>query len=731
MAVILLDPEDFSDESSDFTVLSYQDWIDLREKSSPLLEANSRIIIKDPYSCFVIEQSPPENTIIKRIGFSEILSDQFEDVPSWADELSDKKHLISLLTCQPKNEDESFVAWLYRAITGKHLHRDRAFRNIYFAESVYLLFKSLMAGKCSRSWVISLLKNLFSVKNELIKSLFELSNEGMEKIPERLWLLPFRKDATQDELDFRRFFFRFLLEDDKLKEQVAIDLRKTHSTLKKLSKEVSDETSVRRILDLYTGYHRKEELEVIVKALALQYIGKSSPDQSLCEQLEATLSSIWDDLSDKLREVSRSDLRTFQDSDKWFSDYFCLYRRERLIRSVKNLSEFSHGFSEYVAKRNSSIGKNQLRSLLKVQSSIKSYLSEGAKVLVYVIDSCGGEWFGFLGRRFYRTGKVVDSDLLFADVPTTTETNRTSIIGKPLGSNESLETIMARTFDTSRAKYANSENCSLGELLTTNADLSIFWDLSLDRKIHSKSSGEFFDYFEEIEIVSEVSSKILDACKWFDGVIIVLSDHGNTVFSGDTVSYSQGEVEHGGRILRTKESSLFQSDDFIVVEFPDNNDDSKCVVSKGYDYFSSPRSRSVHGGASPEEVMIPFFIIDNRFSIDYDEPELVVSCDDTPLRKKGVDLELKIDNLSSGKLLIKRIVGRRVLEGPEGVSIPQKKSAKVFVKLDLYDVEISEVKIEVSITLIYNNCSFLKEESFMLSTKGAITRSSFDDNFEF
>ena len=71
------------------------------------------------------------------------------------------------------------------------------------------------------------------------------------------------------------------------------------------------------------------------------------------------------------------------------------------------------------------------------------------------------------------------------------------------------------------------------------------------------------------------------------------------------------------------------------------------------------------------------------------------------------------------------------MEGPEGVSIPQKKSAKVFIKLDLSDVEVSELKIEVSITLIYKNCSFLKEESFTLSTKGAITRSSFDDNFEF
>ena len=183
MVVILLDPEDFSDESSDLTVLSHQDWIDLREKSSPLLKANSRIIVKDPYSCFVIEQSPPENTIIKRIGFREILSDRFEDVPSWVDELGDKKKLISLLTFHPKSENESFVAWLYRAITGKHLHRDRAFKNIDFAESVYLLFKSLMTGKCSRSWAISLLKNFFSVRNELIKSLFEVSNEGLEKIP--------------------------------------------------------------------------------------------------------------------------------------------------------------------------------------------------------------------------------------------------------------------------------------------------------------------------------------------------------------------------------------------------------------------------------------------------------------------------------------------------------------------------------------------------------------------
>lgn len=731
MAMILLDPEDFSSESSDMTILNFHDWIDLRENSKILLDNDKQITVKDRYVCHVIEICPPSNSTIRRLSFRGILSEKFDDLPIWVDKLKDRRRLISILNRQLRMENESFAAWLFRICTDQNLPLKKAHTNIEFAEAFYLLFKSLILGNCHRSWVTTLIDNLFSDKCDLVEGILDISDDKLNKIPENLWLLPFRRNVTQDELDFRRLFFSFLSADDLITKHIVIDPRKIRPVVNRMIEKLPAEASIRKVLDLYTGYCRKEELATVIKTLAVQHIGKAIPDQELHERLLVALGITWDDLEEKLREVSYDSLSSFEDSEKWFRDYFCVYRRERLSPSLERFSEFSQAFSEYIINNAFAILEDRQRSLLKVRDSIKLYASEGVKILVYVIDSCGGEWFEFMRSQFSRTNKVIESDLLFASLPTTTAINKTRILGEAQKKDESPQSTIARTYGVPKTSYMNSDNGALDSLLAEDSDLSVYWDLNLDRKIHSRSSGEINDYLEEIEIIHEISSKILEASKWFDGVIIILADHGHTVFKGNVVPYSEGEVDHGGRILITREESLYSSDDFLVFESEKSDEVSKYVISKSYDCFSSPRSRSVHGGASPEEVMIPFFIIDNKLPVIYSEPEVTIHCHDEPSRKKGVDVALQVENLSVDKVLIKRITGRRVLDGPESISIPPKKSAKVFVKLDLSDVEISRLEVEISITLIFQGRSFMKKRIFMLSTKGATTKSSFDDNFEF
>jgi len=137
---------------------------------------------------------------------------------------------------------------------------------------------------------------------------------------------------------------------------------------------------------------------------------------------------------------------------------------------------------------------------------------------------------------------------------------------------------------------------------------------------------------EEIDIVTNIISKILGG---YDKIIIV-SDHGFTPFVikkyGNTKKYKDFETEHEGRYVWIEKldekirENIKDNDDFI------RNPNGNALVALKYTSLGNVPRREVHGGATPEEVLVPIIVI----SKDKDKINYKISYKKTILSKSPI-----------------------------------------------------------------------------------------------
>lgn len=138
---------------------------------------------------------------------------------------------------------------------------------------------------------------------------------------------------------------------------------------------------------------------------------------------------------------------------------------------------------------------------------------------------------------------------------------------------------------------------------------------NLDRFIHSENPYRHpDDLIKEIELIDAIIKReILSSNK---SKICVVSDHGFTVFPqsqyNNIKKYNFKESDHEGRCMWTDET--FSGDvDFIL-----HNPESKCgngkksLVALRYASLNNLPRREVHGGATPEEALVPVIIISKK-----------------------------------------------------------------------------------------------------------------------
>lgn len=132
----------------------------------------------------------------------------------------------------------------------------------------------------------------------------------------------------------------------------------------------------------------------------------------------------------------------------------------------------------------------------------------------------------------------------------------------------------------------------------------------LDQFIHEKSHYSYpDDLVREIEIIAEIVHDHLASGER----MLVVSDHGFTAFAikafeqGKT--YNFAEADHEGRCLWT-DAEFLDDQDFIVHTPEDPSQfNKKSVVALRHSSLYNVPKREVHGGATPEEVLVPLLLI--------------------------------------------------------------------------------------------------------------------------
>lgn len=116
---------------------------------------------------------------------------------------------------------------------------------------------------------------------------------------------------------------------------------------------------------------------------------------------------------------------------------------------------------------------------------------------------------------------------------------------------------------------------------------------------------------KEIDMVCEYTKRIISDNRGMPVTIAIVSDHGMSALSRKADSRKlEGKYDHEGRFLQV-EKDKFADDDFFFTH--QNEDDQQYYrVALTHSSLSKKPTHEVHGGATPEEVIVPFIIISNK-----------------------------------------------------------------------------------------------------------------------
>lgn len=218
----------------------------------------------------------------------------------------------------------------------------------------------------------------------------------------------------------------------------------------------------------------------------------------------------------------------------------------------------------------------------------------------------------------------------------------------------------------------------------------------LDNYIHNNHYSYPMSLLEEIEIIKSIAFEI--STKSYRKISIV-SDHGFSFLCtkdfGLNKDYKFEDSEHEGRYVQLNSDMAISGagEDYIV-----HGISEKYIIASKHTTLNKFPSHEVHGGATPEEVLVPYIIIepDNNVEIEYNILPLVNEINVT------FDKELPIDIRPKPELSAIAICNNEKYELFE-------KDNKYFIQLDsnikkgnqlfiikIDDVEVSEFEVKIN-----------------------------------
>jgi len=177
--------------------------------------------------------------------------------------------------------------------------------------------------------------------------------------------------------------------------------------------------------------------------------------------------------------------------------------------------------------------------------------------------------------------------------------------------------------------------------LPTSTDQNKFPDVKyiqdFDSHIHSNRysfPNSIIKQFEEIKRIIDTYI-ILDS----EQTIAIVSDHGLTALSRLAVSKKYGKDDsHEGRFIEVKDKDHIPDSDYIIHK--SEIDQKNYIIALKHSSLGKKPIREVHGGVTPEEVLVPFIVISNK--LDSSEIDYSITIEKTEIPKKEPIISITI-----------------------------------------------------------------------------------------
>lgn len=271
------------------------------------------------------------------------------------------------------------------------------------------------------------------------------------------------------------------------------------------------------------------------------------------------ISKFFPDLASYLSEIP------LDSNVSWVADYFIAYKQ------AKSTNTYTYEIGNYIKDVNGN--SSRFNSWYQQFKTTKTFLTNRNDIEIYFwIDGLGVEWISFIHDilKLYRNEQIFLNEVHIARalLPSTTEVNKSSL----------------------------SELC---------IGLKKVGDL--DEHAHSNKNSYPHYIIDEFEIVKSAIHEIIS--NYNGKKIAIVSDHGLTALSQICEGLNLVGVtsNHHGRFAVNKVNCTLSKDYFIL-------DDKKIMCALNHYSLCGkvPIGQSAHGGCTPEEVLVPIFVISNR-----------------------------------------------------------------------------------------------------------------------
>lgn len=157
----------------------------------------------------------------------------------------------------------------------------------------------------------------------------------------------------------------------------------------------------------------------------------------------------------------------------------------------------------------------------------------------------------------------------------------------------------------------------------------------LDELGHNAHGYKQFDtLIEELSIIKSIIKNILGSCKKGKCTIAIVSDHGLSCLSRKAPSKKyDGKFEHEGRYIKTTEEAVHDTD-YIIHK--NDTDGLIYKVALTHSSLSKVPTHQVHGGCTPEEVLVPFIVLSNKDAASYISYQISIPNPDIMLSNPNV-----------------------------------------------------------------------------------------------
>ncbi len=262
----------------------------------------------------------------------------------------------------------------------------------------------------------------------------------------------------------------------------------------------------------------------------------------------------------------------FNSDNQWFIDYLKAYKRAKM--EDKYIDEIA----DFIKTRNNSdtsfykwyFGFENSHDVLAEMYNNDIYRPDK----VYWIDGLGSEFLTYildLIEQEKTNMKVVRSQITRSYLPSSTHHNR----------------------------FEGTEVKKFG---------------ALDELGHDSHGYKYLDsLIEELKVIKDIIYEIMTECKKQKCTVAIVSDHGLSCLSRKAPSKKyDGKFEHEGRYIKTTDDALTDPD-YLVHE--NEEEKQKYKVALTHSSLSKVPTHQVHGGCTPEEVLVPFILLSNKDTV--------------------------------------------------------------------------------------------------------------------